>query len=149
MSRYVNCYFPKKANFFPALLEDFLTGNNACYGVSANSDLTLPSVNIKENETDYKLEMAIPGKKKEDLNISVESDILTISCEKKEQKEEDKGKYTRREYSYHSFKRTFSLPEGIIADHIIASYEDGILNISLPKKELLEDKPSKKQIPIQ
>ena len=147
MSNYINGYFPRKANLFP-FIDEILGAKPANW--SSNSEFTIPSVNVKETETDFKIEMAIPGQKKEDLKISVEENVLTISCEKKENIEENKDcRYTRREYRYHSFSRTFTLPETCETDKISASYEDGILSVSLPKKEITEAIPSKKVIQIQ
>ena len=95
----------------------------------------IPSVNITENKNEFKIEMAAPGLERKDFKVEIENDALCISSEKEqEEKEEDKN-YTRREYSYSSFKRTFSLPDNCITDKIDAKYDNGILNITLPKKE--------------
>lgn len=100
-----------------------------------------PSVNIKETEENFSLELAAPGLTKEDFNLELNEDILTISSEKKVENEETKDNYTRREFSYQSFKRSFSLPESVDSANINAKYENGILNIVLPKKEEAKPQP--------
>ena len=95
----------------------------------------VPSVNIQENDKEFMLEMAIPGVKKDDLKINLENQVLTISREVNQEKEELKDNYTRREFVYNSFSRSFSLPKSIVVDKIKADYKDGILKIALPKDE--------------
>lgn len=106
---------------------------------------SVPRVNVSETDDKYKIEVAAPGLSKEDLHLDLDGDILTISAEK-EEKHEDKaenGNYTRREFSYTSFSRSFTLPENANADKIDAQYKDGILNITIPKKEEKKQKSSK------
>lgn len=101
-------------------------------------------VNIKETDESYTVELMAPGMKKEDFNIEIDNDLLTISAEvKSESTEQEEGKYTRREFSYSSFKRAFTLPESVKEDDINASYQDGILRIALPKKEEALPKPKR------
>ena len=102
-----------------------------------------PSVNIKETKDDYQLEVSAPGLSKKDFNISVDNDILTISGEKEVNKNDDQDNYTRKEFSVSSFKRSFTLPESLDSNGIKAEYNDGILNIILPKKEETKEKPSR------
>lgn len=102
-----------------------------------------PKVNIREDDDNYYVEVAAPGMKKEDFNLSLDNDVLTISSEIKEEKENRNGNYTRREFSYSSFSRSFTLPELAEADKIEAKYKDGILNIIMPKKEEAKRKPVK------
>lgn len=104
-----------------------------------------PAVNVKENENGFELEVAAPGFDKKDFNIEVDNGVLTISSEKKEEKEEkDDKKYTRKEFHYASFKRTFRLPENIVEDEKInAKYEDGILKLFVPKKEEAKPQPAR------
>ena len=114
----------------------------------SETDTTLPAVNVKEKENGFEIEMSAPGLKKEDFNVELNNSVLTISCEKKEEdetKDEDE-KYTRREFSYQSFSRSFNLPDTVDYEKIDAKYEDGILTLSVPKKE--EVKPSPKRIEI-
>ncbi|MCB0839868.1 MAG: Hsp20/alpha crystallin family protein [Bacteroidetes bacterium] len=94
-----------------------------------------PKVNILENETGFHIELAAPGLKKEDFKIKIDKDILTISVEKEVNSEEASGKYTRREFGFTSFERSFTLPETVDQANIIAGYENGILNLTLPKLE--------------
>ncbi|OIQ21204.1 Hsp20/alpha crystallin family protein [Lacinutrix sp. MedPE-SW] len=108
-----------------------------------NTGITLPKVNIKETADSYIVEMAVPGLKKSDFHIDLENQILSISTEVKEENEKKEENYTRREFGYSSFKRTFSLPETVDEDKIKARYNEGILNIHLPKKEEAKQKPAK------
>ena len=102
----------------------------------SSSNTTLPSVNIKESAEDFEVEMAAPGFAKEDFNIEMSHDLLTISSEKEINDETKKGqKFTRREYSYQSFSRSFTLPNTVNSDKIAAKYESGILKVVIPKKE--------------
>lgn len=100
----------------------------------------MPLANVKESDEDFSIELAVPGMTKKDFDISVDNNILKITSEKKMEKEEKEENYTRREFSYSSFARSFSLPENINADKIKATYEDGILKLKLPKRD-----PAKKQ----
>jgi HSP20 family protein len=95
----------------------------------------VPAVNIQEDEKQFLLEFAVPGMKKDDFKINLENQMLTISSEIKEENEETKTNYTRREFGCNSFSRSFTLPKNIVADKIKADYNDGILNISIPKDE--------------
>src|ERR1017187_2798884 len=106
--------------------------------------MNVPAVNITEHPNEYLLSVAAPGMKKEDFKIDVDANMLTISSEKEENKEEKNKKFTRKEYSYSSFSRSFSLPEEIKLDKIDAKYEDGVLKISLPRKEEVEKHQVKK-----
>ncbi|ADY52455.1 heat shock protein Hsp20 [Pseudopedobacter saltans DSM 12145] len=101
-------------------------------------DKEFPAVNIAENEQNYALEVIAPGFKKEDFNLKVDDDILTISAETKSDTQEDnkKKEYTRREYNFRSFTRSFRLPENVKDNDIKASYSDGVLHLTLPKSEV-------------
>ncbi len=111
----------------------------------SNTNTTLPSVNIKENTDEFLVEVAAPGLKKIDFNIEVENDTLTISSEKQLENEEKEGeRVTKREFSYQSFTRSFSLPVLVERENITAKYENGILNITIPKKEEAKPQPPKK-----
>ena len=109
-----------------------------------NTGITLPAVNIKETNNDFILELAIPGMKKSDFIIDVENKILSISSEVTKEQEEKDEIYTRREFGYSSFKRTFTLPDSIESDKVKATYEDGILMVTLPKREEAKQKPPKR-----
>lgn len=107
---------------------------------------SVPRVNVSETDDKYNIEMAAPGLNKEDLHVDLDENILTISAEKEEKQEDKKENgnyYTRREFSYTSFRRSFTLPETANAEKIDAQYKDGILNITIPKKEEKKLKPSK------
>ena len=106
----------------------------------------IPAVNIKEENDKFVLEMAAPGLKKDDFNINLDNYVLTISSEKKEEQKEDKDNYTRREFLYTSFSRSFTLPKTVDIDKIKADYKNGILTVTLPKKE--EEAKLTKQIKI-
>jgi HSP20 family protein len=88
---------------------------------------------VVESENHFKIELAAPGLEKKDFDLSVEKDQLIIESSKKEEKEVNNEKFTRREFNYASFKRSFYLPEFVDVDKIAATYENGVLNISLPK----------------
>ncbi|MGL2963315.1 Hsp20/alpha crystallin family protein [Flavobacterium sp. RSB2_4_14] len=118
---------------FPSLLDEFLRPD--WNGGVQNFKNTVPAVNIKENETDYKLEFYAPGLKKEDFTIEIEQQTLSISSEKQAEQEENNEKYSLKEFSLSSFKRTFSLPESVDFDAIAANYENGVLHVTLPKRE--------------
>ena len=95
----------------------------------------MPSVNIVENKDNYEVSLAAPGMKKDDFKIDIDSNTLTISAEKEEKKEEKEERYTRKEFNYTSFSRSFSLPDWVNKDKIDASYENGLLKLILPKTE--------------
>ncbi len=108
----------------------------------------LPAVNISEDEKSYSVEVVAPGFKKEDFKINVDDDLLTISAESKQENKEGEGKaYSRREYSYSSFTRSFRLPENAKDDAIAARYKDGVLEITIPKTE--QQQKASKKIDIQ
>jgi HSP20 family protein len=95
-----------------------------------------PAVNIAENETNFLIDLAVPGFKKEDFVIKVEDDVMTIMAEKKDEQEEKEKNYSRKEYTHESFIRSFRLPENVKDDQVKAGYEDGILKLTLPKSEV-------------
>jgi len=109
--------------------------------------MNLPAVNIVEDQDGYQLSLAAPGMKKDDFKIDVDANLLTISCEKEENKEEENKKFTRKEYNYSSFSRSFSLPEEIQLDSIDAKYEEGVLKILMPRKKEAQ-KPQVKKIAV-
>lgn len=138
-------------NAFPALFDDAFFKDFFDHPAKAAVSKTVPAVNIIENENNFQIEVAAPGLEKENFNITVDDDVLTISSEVKNEKEEkdNKGKFTKREFSYHSFKRSFTLdPETIDAENIQASYEKGVLNINVPKKLKEEEVKTVKTINI-
>jgi HSP20 family protein len=104
--------------------------------------VSVPAVNVKESKEAFKLDVAAPGFKKEDFKLEVKNGYLTISGESKEEKEDKDETFTRREYSFNSFSRSFSLPENVNAEHVEAQYSDGVLKVTLPKKKS-DEKPAK------
>lgn len=101
----------------------------------ADFETNKPAVNIKEGETSFTVEVAAPGFDKQDFNIELNDKTLTISSEKEAKNETENEKFTRREFSYSSFKRSFSLPDNVDGDKITAAYDSGVLNIEIPKKK--------------
>ncbi|KAB7531308.1 Hsp20 family protein [Flagellimonas olearia] len=126
---------------FPSLLNDFMGPD--WLGGTDKWNTTVPAVNIKDNEKEFELELAVPGVKKDDFTVEVDHDVLTISSEMKSENEEAKDNYTRKEFSYSSFKRAFTLPETVDGSKIDAKYEDGILKLTLPKKQEALPKPKR------
>ena len=143
----------RNRNFLPAFSrfwddDDFFNRGMIDWDTNfSNSDATLPSVNIKETENSYKVEMAAPGMKKQDFKIELDNNVLTISSEKSEESQEgnENEKYSRREFSYQSFQRSFTLPKEVVdEDKIEAHYREGVLQLSIPKKEKAKQKPPRK-----
>lgn len=129
---------------FPNLMENFfgkdifdLIGNNGNLG-------SLPGVNVIENKDEFRIEVAAPGMKKDHFNVNVDKNMLIISAEVENKAENESESYTRREFSYNSFRRSFALPDSANTDKIKAKYIDGILNIVVPKKEEAKEKPAKR-----
>ncbi len=135
----------KNGNLFPSVLSDFFD-NEKFFGnrwFEKEFEQTLPAVNIKESNQEFNIEFAAPGFNKNDFKINVEENILTISAEKREEKNEEKDRFTRKEFSYNSFSRSFTLPLTVNADKIDAKYNDGILKLNIPKKEEAKQIPKK------
>jgi HSP20 family protein len=133
-----NTDFPVFPNVFNDFFRDWSTSN------FSNTNTTLPAVNIKETENDFIVDVAVPGMEKKDFKIDLDNDILTISSEKTSKNENNNDNYTRKEYSYMSFKRSFTLPKGVVdRDHINATYKNGELKITIPKLEEAKPKPAK------
>lgn len=110
--------------------------------------MNVPAVNISERKDDYLVSMAAPGLKKEDFKIDLEGNILTISSKQEEEHEEKEEKFTRKEYSYTTFERSFTLPNEVNKEKIDAQYKDGVLNLVLPKKEEAKKATLSKQITV-
>lgn len=103
---------------------------------------TLPAVNIKENSNEFIVEMAAPGMNKDDFHVELNDNVLTIKCEVKHENETNEDNYLRREFSYQAFQRTFNLNKQLVDDgQIQAKYDNGILSLTLPKKEEAKEKP--------
>lgn len=125
---------------FNSLFDDFF-GKGDLLDSNFNK-WTIPSINVKEDETKFTIEVAAPGMEKEDFNVEVEEGRLVISSEKEIENNEEKENYTRREFSYSKFQRAFTLPKNIDSKHISGSYLNGILSVEIPKIE--KDQISKK-----
>jgi len=111
----------------------------------STNNTTLPAVNIKEGKDGFEVEMAAPGLEKKDFKIELNGDMLTISSEKKVEKEtKEEEHFSKREFSYQSFSRTFTLPNTVDEEKIKAKYQNGILKVFIPKKEEAKPKPAKK-----
>ena len=106
---------------------------------------SVPEVNVREKQDEYVIELAAPGLNKKDFNVNVQNNVLVISSEKedKDEKKDENDNFLRREFSYSSFQRSFSLPEGVKPDDINAKHENGVLYVSIPKKDELKQQPSK------
>jgi HSP20 family protein len=119
----------------PSMFDDFfLRDLFNLPGYDRGSSPSVPSVNIKETDKSYEVEVAAPGMKKENFKVELDGTQLIVSAEKEERQEQKENQYTRREFNFSTFKRSFSLPERMVdADHITARYTDGILYLSVPK----------------
>lgn len=137
-----------RSNFFPvrtSLFDDFFTRDLMNWRVTHNSatNTTVPAVNIRENNDNFIVEMAAPGMSKEDFKVELDGNTLTISSEKQNNVEEKEGeRYTRREFSYQAFQRSFELSKNVVdVERIEAKYENGVLHLLIPKKEEVKQKP--------
>lgn len=127
----------RTTGMLPSVFDDFMKPWNEWFdnGGLMGRMLTVPAVNITENKDEYLLSVAVPGMKKEDFNVDIEGNLLTISAEMENKKEEKDAKMTKQEYNYSSFSRTFTLPDEVKKEKIEAKYEEGVLKLSLPKQE--------------
>ena len=132
-------------NLFPSFLDDML--GNDLMNPSAdlgNVGFNVPAANIEELEDKFVLSLAAPGKTKEDFNVELDNDVLTISSEHEDKKENGSGEnFTRKEYSYESFTRSFTIPESVDVSKIKANYQDGILKLDLPKRDEAKTQPKR------
>ncbi len=136
----------RNENYFPSFIDRFFNNELMDWGTSnfSRTNTSLPAVNVKETDDDYFIEVAAPGMTKKDFSINFQNNVLTISSEKQNEKEDSDDSYTRREFSYQSFQRSFTVPgNDVDSDKISASYNDGILNIKLPKREEVKPKPAR------
>jgi len=135
---------------FPSLFDDFFSREFFNWGNSnfSSTSTTVPAVNIKESAEGFKVEVAAPGMEKKDFVITLDGNQLTISSAKQNEETKKEENYTRREFSYQSFTRTFQLPKDVVdSEKIIATYENGLLQLTIPKKEEARQK-GPKQIAI-
>jgi HSP20 family protein len=130
-------------SYFPSLFDRFWNNELMDWNRSnfSSTNTSLPAVNVKETDDDFVIELAAPGMNKKDFKINFNNNILTISSEMKDEKEDS---YTRKEFSYQSFQRSFTVPDNMVnGDKISAKYNEGILNIVLPKREEVKPQPER------
>ncbi len=127
----------------PSIVNDFFGRDVFSDFMNDWTGISTPAVNIIEGKDDFRVDVAAPGLKKEDFKINLENNTLTISSEKEDSAEEKDGQFMRREFSYSKFCRSFSLPNSVDTNHIKASHKDGVLQITIPKKEEAKIKPAR------
>jgi len=128
----------------PSLFDDILGRSFGTEFMSNfNTGLTLPAVNVKDTANEYIVEMAVPGLEKSNFDINIDNNVLSIAAESKTENNTESENYTRREFGYSSFKRTFAIPDSVNAEKITASYKEGILKVLLPKHDDAKKKPIK------
>jgi HSP20 family protein len=128
----------------PSFIDEFFGKDWMDSVFSDRPGISTPAVNVKETNDDFMIEVAAPGLDKKDFKVDIDNNMLTISSEKEFKNEEkDEGRYMRREFSYTSFSRSFSLPDAVDAEKINAKHKDGILMITIPKKDEAKRKPPK------
>ena len=136
----------RNSNQVPSLFDRFFDGDMFDWSNRnfSNTNTTIPSVNIKENADAFMVEVAAPGFEKGDFKIELNLNTLSISSEKKVENEKKEGEvFTKREFSYQSFSRSFTLPQIADGDRIEANYQNGILTVLIPKREEAKPKPAR------
>lgn len=127
--------------FLPSFTDDFFGKDFMADFFDSSANKTIPEVNVLENADSFKIEVAAPGLAKNDFKIEVNNNVLTISSEKEAKQEDEGDKFIRREFSYSSFQRSFSLPESVNQEKIKANHKDGILIVEIPKRDEAKEKP--------
>lgn len=133
-------------NYFPTIFDRFFNNelmdwNNSNFSTTNTS---LPAVNVKETDDDFVIELAAPGMDKKDFKVNFKNNVLVISSERKNEKENKEENYTRKEFSYQSFQRSFTVAENaVMGDKISAKYNNGILTIVLPKRDEVKPQPER------
>jgi len=125
----------RNSRFLPGFTDDFFGKDFLADFFDSSSNKTIPEVNVLETSNEFKIEVAAPGLEKKDFKVDLHNNVLTISSEKESKINDENEKFIRREFSYSSFKRSFSLPENIDQDKIKAEHKDGILKLTIPKPE--------------
>lgn len=136
----------RNENYLPSFFDKFWNNELMDWGHSnySSTNTSLPAVNVLETNDDFIIEVAAPGMEKKDFKINFKNNVLTISSEKKNEKDEKKENFTRKEFSYQSFQRSFTVADNaVIGEKISANYNNGILNIVLPKREELKPQPER------
>ncbi len=131
----------RRGTTFPSFMDDFLGRDFFSNFFDNQTGMSMPSVNIIEGKEDFRIEVAVPGLDKKDFKIDLNNNVLVISSEKEVKNEQNDEKYMRKEFSYSSFQRSFTLPNSVDAEKINAAYKDGVLNVTIPKKEDAKEKP--------
>ena len=134
----------RSENVFPSIFDRFFNSDLMDWNMSnfSSTNTSLPAVNVKETDNEFVIEVAAPGMNKNDFKVNFHNNVLTISSERKNEKEEKKEHYNRREFSYQSFQRSFTVADNSVdSDKINAKYNEGILHITLPKREEVKPKP--------
>ena len=134
----------------PSVFEDFFKPWNEWFDDKSffGKIMKVPAVNVTETKEFFMVSLAVPGMKKNDFKIDIEGNMLTIISEKEEEKEEKDVRFTRKEYNYSSFSRSFTLPEEVLREKITAIYEDGILKLTMPKSEEFKKVAAVKHIAV-
>lgn len=142
----------RTGSLLPSIVSDFFDGDDFFAPSIFNLDSDwntfrvgkqIPSANITENPKDFVIELAAPGLEKKDFKVETDNNMLTISAEKKTEEKKETKNYSRKEFSYNSFSRSFNLPENSLPDKIAAEYQNGVLKLTLPKKEVAVVTPKK------
>ncbi|MBT3303250.1 MAG: Hsp20/alpha crystallin family protein [Bacteroidetes bacterium] len=126
----------KPSNYYPAyskFFDNFFENDRDFFTPKAKNNL--PAVNVVESKEEFVIEVAAPGLKKNDFNVKLDNDVITIETKTEEKEMKEEMNFTRREFNYSSFSRSFTLPDSIESSKIDAKYEDGVLKVMLPKKE--------------
>ena len=128
---------------YPSFMDEFFGRDYYPVHYERNGFKSLPAVNITESDNGYTIEVAAPGLNKKDFKIDLDKNTLTIASVKEDKQEENNERYTRREFRYSNFSRTFTLPETVDSDKISAVHKDGILHVDIPKIEEAKVKPAR------
>lgn len=128
---------------FSSMIDNFFMDDDGFFNGGSKKNFNFPPVNVKETEEAFLLEFAAPGFKKDDFKIEIKDNVLTVSSECEMEKEEKEDDYTRKEFSYTSFTRSFWLPEHPDEKKIEANYKEGVLHLTIPKLNITEKEPVK------
>jgi HSP20 family protein len=132
-----------KRSFLPSIVDEFFGRDFLNNALNYEPGISMPAVNVTEGKEEFRIEVAAPGLEKDDFKVDINNNILTISSEKESREEANEEKIMRREFCYHSFRRSFSLPLSVDNERIAASHRNGVLQITLPKREEAKVKPAR------
>lgn len=136
----------RNESYVPSFFDRFWNNELMDWGLSnfSSTNTSLPAVNVKETDDEFVIEVAAPGMNKKDFKVNFKNNVLTISSERKTENKEKDDNYTRREFSYQSFQRSFTVADNVVlGDKITAKYDNGILHITLPKREEVKPQPER------